>query len=600
MEDFAELQRKWLPIWESLRLFEPDESATDRKYLVDMFAYPSGDLHMGHAEAYALGDAVARYWIHRGHAVLHPVGWDSFGLPAENAAIKRNIHPAEWTYANIATQAATFRQYATSIDWRTRLHTSDPEYFRWTQWLFLRFFARDLAYRKRAAVNWCPGDQTVLANEQVVGGRCERCGSEVVQRELTQWFLRITAYADRLLDDMDQLTGYWPPGILTMQRNWIGRSGDTYRLRDWLVSRQRSWGCPIPIIHCAGCGPVAVPDDQLPFTPGDVDVPCPQCGAPASRDTDTLDTFVDSSWYFLRYVSPHYTDGPFDPAEVRRWLPVDQYIGGPEHAVLHLLYARFFTKVLHDLGLIDFDEPFRALLNQGSVLLNGAAMSKSKGNMVTLGDQIQRYGVDAVRLTMVFAGPPEEDVDWADVSPAGAGRFLSRALRLAGDAAAAGPGPSDHPLRRTTHRLLRTITDQVEAQRFNVAVARTMELVTAARAAIDAGSGTDPAVREAAETVTIVLSLFAPYTAEEMWSRLGHAPGVARARWPDADPELAAQQTVTCAVLVNGKVRARLEVPADITADELTARALASPAAAGKRVIRTIARPPALVNLLVN
>jgi leucyl-tRNA synthetase len=414
-----------------------------------------------------------------------------------------------------------------------------------------------------------------------------------------------------------------------------------------------------------------VPDDQLPVTLPDMrgaeltprgesplaanrewaSVPCPRCGRPGTRDTDTMDTFVDSSWYFLRYPSPDYPDGPFDPEAVRRWLPVDQYIGGVEHATLHLLYARFFTKVLHDLGLVDFVEPFRALLNQGQVILNGAAMSKSKGNLVDLGDQLATYGVDAVRLTMIFAGPPEDDIDWADVSPAGSVRFLTRVLRLADEVtsppvapptrtalddtappgsspraiptplnpppstdqpstvpaaaepAAAGSATGGPVLRRTTHRLLREITALVEAHRFNVAVARTMQLVNAVRKAIDDGAAADPAVREAVEAVAIVLSLFTPYAAEEMWARLGHEPGIARAGWPTIDPALAAEDTTICAVQINGKLRDRLEVPSDITEAALTARALTAPAVAAalndRPVTRTIVRPPKLVNLVV-
>ncbi|MFI5890947.1 class I tRNA ligase family protein [Actinoplanes sp. NPDC051513] len=539
---------RWLPAWEGL--FEPSSPS---RYVVSMFAYPSGDLHMGHAEAYAIGDAIARYWRLRGHEVLHPIGWDSFGLPAENAAIKRGLHPATWTHENIETQASSFRRYAVSVDWRTRLHTSDPSYYRWTQWLFLRFFERGLAYRAESQVNWCPADQTVLANEQVVGGRCERCGSVVTARSLTQWFFKITAYADRLLDDMSQLEGRWPPHILTMQRNWIGH-GPSRRLHDWLISRQRYWGCPIPIVHCESCGPVPVPDDQLPVelpplsgaelaprgvsplaaATSWVSVDCPSCGGPASRDTDTMDTFVDSSWYFLRYPNVSYADGPFDPALVRQ---VDHYVGGSEHAVLHLLYARFFTKALYDMGLVDFVEPFRALTTQGHVLLNGAAMSKSKGNLVTLGEQMDEHGVDAVRVAMLFAGPPSADVDWADVSPRGASRFLSRALSLTAGVAAAGVdvagvdvagSAGDSSLRRSVRRLLGEITAAVEGCRLNVALARTMELVNAARAAPPG----DPALREAVEATAVVLSLFAPYTAEEMWHRLGHPPGVALARWP--------------------------------------------------------------------
>ncbi|MFF5291237.1 leucine--tRNA ligase [Paractinoplanes globisporus] len=585
--DFRALQDRWLPVWESLGLFSP--SSVDR-YIVSMFAYPSGDLHMGHAEVYAIGDVIARYWRLRGFGVLHPVGWDSFGLPAENAARRRGLDPAEWTYANIATQAESFRRYAVSFDWSTRLHTSDPSYYKWTQWLFLRFFSRGLAYRASAAVNWCPVDETVLANEQVIGGRCERCGTLVVSRELNQWFFRITAYADRLLDDLDRLEGHWPAHVLTMQRNWIGRSAPgSYHLHDWLISRQRSWGCPIPIVHCPSCGVVPVPDDQLPVVVDGSPVFCPKCAEPAQRETDTMDTFVDSSWYFLRYPNVSYADGPFDPARVR---PVDHYIGGSEHAVSHLLYARFFTKVLHDLGMIDFDEPFRRLTTQGQVILNGAAMSKSKGNMVELADQLDRYGVDAVRVSLLFAGPPEDDVDWADVSPGGSARFLSRALRLASVNSVASTG--DSPLRRTTHRLLREITDLLEATRLNVALARTMELVNAVRAA----PPDDPARLSATEAVAVVLSLFAPYTAEEMWHRLGHPPGVAVAGWPAIDPDLAAAETVVCVVQVNGKVRDRLSVPPDITSAALRTLALASPTAAGLRVTRAIVRPPKLVNLI--
>ncbi|WP_157437828.1 class I tRNA ligase family protein, partial [Actinoplanes subtropicus] len=457
--DFRAIEDRWGPVWESSRLFSP--SQVDR-YVVPMFAYPSGDLHMGHAEVYAIGDAIARYWRLRGFQVLQPVGWDSFGLPAENAAIKRGLHPAEWTYANVETQAASLRRYAISADWRTRLHTSDPAYYRWTQWLFLRFFERGLAYRAEAAVNWCPADRTVLANEQVVGGRCERCGTAVTQRSLTQWFFKITEYADRLLDDIDRLRGHWPSHVLTMQRNWIGRSSDGLRLHDWLISRQRYWGCPIPIVHCPACGEVPVPDDQLPVSlpslrgaelapPGRsplaaaaewVAVDCPKCGGPAERDTDTMDTFVDSSWYFLRYPNPSYEEGPFDPERVR---PVDHYIGGTEHAVSHLLYARFFTKVLYDLGLIAFDEPFRSLITQGQVLLNGAAMSKTRGNIVDLAGQLNRYGVDAVRVSIIFAGPPEDDIDWADVSPGGSIRFLTRALSLSTRAATPAPAAPAAP-----------------------------------------------------------------------------------------------------------------------------------------------------------
>ena len=811
--DARAAQERWQAFWEADKTFVPaDDGSAERRYVLDMFPYPSGDLHMGHAEAFVMGDVVARYLKLRGYDVLHPIGWDSFGLPAENAAIERNAHPAEWTYANIETQATSFRRYGLSFDWSRRLHTSDPEYYRWTQWLFLRFRERGLAYRKASYVNWCPKDQTVLANEQVIAGLCERCGSVVTKRLLTQWYFKITEYAERLLDDMDDLVDGWPERVLTMQRNWIGRSegayidfmienraepvrvfttrpdtlygatffviapdaplaaevvsdgerasfqeyleqtkhvteierqsterpktgvflgvhatnpvngekipvyaadyvlaeygtgaimavpahdqrdldfartfglpvrevvdtggpdpvatsiatpgngtyinsdilngltdkiagvraitakleadgvGEgavTYRLRDWLLSRQRYWGCPIPIIHCERCGEVPVPDDQLPvelpYLAGTdlapkgtsplaaatdwVNVECPQCGGPAKRDSDTMDTFVDSSWYFFRYCSPGYQDGPFDPADVRRWMPVTQYVGGVEHAILHLLYMRFFTKVLCDMGMIDFEEPMRRLLNQGQVINQGRAMSKSLGNGVDLGVQIDAFGVDAVRLTVVFAGPPEDDIDWADVSPAGSLKFLHRAYRLA-DQVTSEPGVAasagDLELRKETHRLLADIDSSMARQRFNVAIARIMELVNATRKAMDGAAGpSDPAVREAAEVITIALSLVAPYVAEEMWVRLGHAPSVASATWPTVDPSLLVTQSVTCVVQVQGKVRGRLEVPPGISEDELRSRALSEEsvvrALGDREIAKVIIRAPKLVSIV--
>jgi leucyl-tRNA synthetase len=809
------IQEKWQARWEALDLFRASDDPADdrpRTYLLDMFPYPSGDLHMGHAEAYAVADAMARYYFHRGHNVLHPIGWDAFGLPAENAAIRNNSHPADWTYANIETQAASFRRYAVSFDWSRRLQTCDPEYYRWTQWLFLRLRERGLAYRKDGYVNWCPVDQTVLANEQVIGGRCERCGSEVIRRELTQWYFKITEYADRLLADMVPLEGRWPDRVLLMQRNWIGRSDgaevrfaiegrdepvtvfttrpDTlygatffvvaadsplavelcasehradldaylaevrkltdierqatdrektgvflgryainpvngerigvwaadyvlpdygtgaimavpahdqrdldfarkfglpvrvvvetglpdpaetgiatpgegtlvnsgpidglpkaeaiaaineiladrglgraavsYRLRDWLVSRQRFWGAPIPVVYCAGCGEVPVPDEQLPVVLPDlrgqdlapkgvsplaaatdwVNTECPKCGGPAKRDTDTMDTFVDSSWYFLRYCSPHYEHGPFEVDAVRRWSPVDLYVGGVEHAILHLLYSRFFVKVLNDMGMLDFAEPFTRLMNQGQVINQGRSMSKSLGNGVDLGVQLAAHGVDAIRLTMVFASPPEDDIDWADMNPDASVKFLGRVARLAAEAGAVAPGQparaGDLELRKVTHRTIDEVTRLVEATRLNVAVARLMELASATRRTIDSGPGAaDPAVREAAETLAVLLSLFAPYTAEECWELLGHQPSVALVGWPAADPELLVQDLVTCVVQVSGKVRDRLQVPPGIGEDELRTLALAAPGVirslAGRGVRTVIVRAPKLVNIV--
>jgi leucyl-tRNA synthetase len=811
--DAAAAQEKWQRFWEEHGTFTPlDDGSAERRYMLDMFPYPSGDLHMGHAEAFVMGDIVARYWRLLGFDVMHPIGWDSFGLPAENAAIARDSHPADWTYANIETQARSFKRYGLSFDWSRRLHTSDPEYYKWTQWLFLRFYERGLAYRKDSFVNWCPVDQTVLANEQVVQGLCERCGAVVTKRKLTQWYFRITEYAQRLLDDMALIEGKWPDRVLAMQRNWIGRSegawvdfeiegrdepvrvfttrpdtlygatffvvapeaalaveivtepqrpafeeyleatkrateierqsserpktgvflgvhainpvngerlpvyaadyvlaeygtgavmavpahdqrdldfakafglpvrvvvdtgepdpavtfvatpgdgayvnspaleglGDkkagvakitamlaeqgrgeaavTFRLRDWLLSRQRFWGAPIPIVHCASCGEVPVADDQLPVRLPDlrgaalapkgtsplasatdwVNVECPRCGGPAQRDTDTMDTFVDSSWYYFRYCSPNRDDVPFDPADVAKWMPVAQYVGGVEHAILHLLYSRFFTKVLQDLGMVDFPEPFGRLMNQGQVINQGKAMSKSLGNGVDLGAQIDAYGVDAIRTTVVFAGPPEDDIDWADVSPGSTLKFLQRAHRLAEDvtsAAGADVTTGDPALRRVTHKAIAEVTDCMEGHRFNVAVARIMELVNAARKAIDSGSGAgDPAVREAVEAVAVMLSTIAPYVAEEMWELLGQPPSVANASWPQADAALLVAEQVTCVVQVQGKVRARLDVAPDIGEADLRELALADPsvqrALAGREVRQVIVRAPKLVSIV--
>jgi leucyl-tRNA synthetase len=810
--DPRDVQEKWLARWDELDLFRASDDPGDsrpRRYLLDMFPYPSGDLHMGHAEAYAIADAISRYHVQRGENVLHPIGWDAFGLPAENAAIRNNTHPADWTYRNIETQAASFRRYAVSFDWSRRLATCDPDYYHWNQWLFLRFYERGLAYRKDGYVNWCPHDQTVLANEQVINGRCERCGTEVIRRLLTQWYFKITEYAERLLADMQQLDGKWPDRVLLMQRNWIGRSegaevrfaidgrdepvtvfttrpdtlygatffvvaadsplaaeicaperagaleeylgqvrkltdierqaadrektgvflgryainpvngerlpvwaadyvlpdygtgaimavpahdqrdldfarkfglpvpivvntgepdpaetgvathGDgtlinsgpldglpkaaaiakiieileadgqgrgavNYRLRDWLLSRQRFWGTPIPIVYCESCGEVPVPDDQLPVVLPDlrgqdlapkgvsplaaatdwVNTECPKCGGPARRDTDTMDTFVDSSWYFLRYCSPHYQHGPFDVAAVRQWCPVDLYVGGVEHAILHLLYSRFFVKVLQDMGMVDFGEPFTELLNQGQVINRGRSMSKSLGNGVDLGQQLAAHGVDAIRLTMIFASPPEDDIDWADMKPEAQVKFLGRVWRIAADVGTAAPsGQADLALRKVTHRTIDEVTRLIEASRLNVAVARLMELVSATRKAIDSGPGAaNPAVREAAETLAVLLSLFAPYTAEECWEVLGRPVSVATAGWPAADPALLVEDLVTCVVQVGGKVRDRLEVAPGISEDELRTLALAAPgvvrALAGRPTRMVIVRAPKLVNIV--
>ncbi len=840
--DVNQIQEKWLARWEESKPFSTADldDKRPRKYVLDMFPYPSGDLHMGHAEAYALGDVIARYWRQQGFNVLHPIGWDSFGLPAENAAIKRGIDPRAWTYDNIDQQKRTMKRYAASFDWDRVLHTSDPEYYKWNQWLFLKMYEKGLAYRKDSWVNWDPVDQTVLANEQVLAdGTSERSGAVVVKKKLTQWYLKITDYADRLLDDLNQLEGSWPSKVIAMQRNWIGRSigadvdfviegratpvtvfttrpdtlygatfmvvapdselaaelmesatgavkeeftayltqvqktseidrqdatrektgvfldrfavnpvngerlpiwaadyvladyghgavmavpahdqrdldfarkfdlpvrvvvdtnaaatgmipvipldadgnpelpddlppldpavtglalaGDgrlmnsgpldglsksnairriteqltaagtgraakNYRLRDWLISRQRYWGTPIPIIHGADGELIPVPEDQLPvvlpptegldLTPKGtsplgaatdwVTVKHPVTGEPARRDPDTMDTFVDSSWYFLRFLNPHDETQAFDPKDADKWAPVDQYVGGVTHAILHLLYARFITKVLFDLGYVSFTEPFSALLNQGMVLMDGSAMSKSKGNLVRLSDQLDEHGVDAVRLTMAFAGPPEDDIDWSDVSPAASRKFLARAYRLAADVTSVPDvrwKDGDVALRRVTHRFLADAPSLIEAFKFNVVVARIMELVNATRKAIDSGPGAaDAAVREATETIALALSLFAPYTAEEMWEKLGYPAPVAHFGWRKADPVLLVEEAVTAVFQVDGKVRDRTEVSPKIGGPDLEAKARESAsvirAVGDREIVTVVVRAPRLVNVV--
>jgi leucyl-tRNA synthetase len=751
--DPGEIEPKWVARWEAEGLYVASDDPADpreRYFAMDMFSYPSGDLHMGHAEAFSGGDTIARFRWMQGYNVLHPIGWDGFGLPAENAAIKRGIHPKEWTYANIAQQRASFKRIGMSFDWSRQFNTCDPEYYRWTQWLFLQLFDKGLAYRKLAPANWCPKDQTVLANEQVINGHCERCGTAVVRKDLTQWFFKITDYAQRLLDDLDPLEATWPDRVVTMQRNWIGRSegaeiefeiaetGDrltvfttrpdtlwgvtffvfapehdlvtrlaeqggttgpvkemqdrlqatpltnreqaesreglplgvyavnpvtgeqvpcfvapyvlmeygtgavmgvpahdqrdfefarqhgvpirvviqpeegatrdpdrmteaydhegvmvnsgpfngvrspdsigrviewleeqgkgrpavSYRLRDWLISRQRYWGAPIPIIHCPTDGEVGVPVEDLPvllpddvdFRPGGesplarhegfVNVTCPSCRGPARRDTDTMDTFVDSSWYFLRYCSPHRDDVAFDVDEVERWMPVDQYTGGVEHAILHLLYSRFVTKALHDLGYLSFVEPFSRMLNQGQVIYGGASMSKSKGNLVEPMPIVDRFGADTMRLTMLFAGPFEDDIDWMLIAPdpsrpPGVYSWLRRAWRAVIEASSSGgTGSAEQPaeLTRLVHRTIRDVSDDLDRYRFNTAISKLMVLTNEIRHTLDQGGG----ARAASEALVQMTAPLAPFFAEELWREaLGHATSVHTTAWPAFDPQLA-------------------------------------------------------------
>ncbi len=797
------LQREWV---ESRLYFAQPNPDKPKFYSLVMFPYPSGDLHMGHMRNYTIGDVIARYHVMQGYNVMNPMGWDAFGLPAENAAIKDGIHPAVRTPDNIERMKEQLSKMGLVYDWDREVASYLPSYYKWTQWMFLLMYRRGLAYRKEAAANWCPVDRTVLANEQVVDGHCERCGAEVIKRNLVQWFFRITSYADRLLDSLDTLDE-WPDRVRTMQRNWIGRStgaeisfpvegtdhtipvfttrpdtvfgatfvvlapehplvgrittaeqrasvqqyverasreteierlssdkektgvftgayalnpmtaeriqiwiadyvlvtygtgaiqavpgGDErdydfalkyglpiiqvvepisasgeandegasdpsvapvykegaavpvytgygvmvnsgplngmttadakaaiiqmleaedkgrgtiiYRLRDWLISRQRYWGAPIPMVYCRECGEVPVPEEQLPvelpldveFTPGGespltyvesfVNTTCPQCGGPARRETDTMDTFVDSSWYFLRFCDPHNTEEPFAPQRANYWMPVDQYIGGVEHAILHLLYSRYFTKVLADAGMVDVQEPFRRLFTQGMITKGGAKMSKSKGNVVPVDEMVESLGADAARLFVLFIGPPEEDAEWNDRGAEGMYRFLGRVWRLfegrvvvgssGGEHAPGDYSQADRDLLRKMHLTIKKVTDDIKRFHFNTAVSATMELANAMQAYRDAHGPEKAAYQAAAGNLLLLLAPMAPHITEELWRSSGGEGSIHTQSWPHFNAELAAAEKVTLVVQVNGKVRDRLEMSADITQAEAVQAALGS------------------------
>ena len=856
-----EIEIKWQRVWAGEHTFRAGEDPGKPKYYVlEMFPYPSGRIHMGHVRNYSIGDVVARYKRMRGYNVLHPMGWDAFGLPAENAAIERGIHPEAWTQENILYMKTQLQRMGLSYDWEREIATCNAEYYRWNQWIFLQFFKKGLAYKKNSFVNWCPSCETVLANEQVVDGACWRCDSAVVQKELEQWFFRITDYAEELLNDLDKLEG-WPDKVLTMQRNWIGQStgaeiefslveqegslrifttrpdtifGATfvslaiehplartlsrgtpqqqaveefierirtisqarrgedeaekegvftgaycvnpftgenipiylanfvlmeygtgavmavpahdqrdfefarkydlpirvviqpidgsltaasmneayvddgvmvesgafsglsntegkekiaahadsqgwgkkevrYRLRDWGISRQRYWGTPIPIIYCGRCGAVPVPEGQLPVAlPKDVPftgeggsplrgsklfshVACPNCGGAARRETDTMDTFVDSSWYFLRYTSARYNALPFDPEKARYWMAVDQYIGGVEHAVLHLLYARFFTKALRDLGLADVGEPFTNLLTQGMVsketyrceehgwLFPGdligsekdgwqcaechrpviigrvEKMSKSKRNIIDPEDLISRYGADTARLFTLFAAPPEKDLEWSDQGVEGAYRFLSRLWRLIfqqrGLWATSTPGnngagelsPELRDLRRAIHRTIKKVSEDIEGRfHFNTAIAAIMELVNALSVSAQRGDESSAGAevrRQGLETVILLLAPFVPHVASELWQEIGHNGRLDQVPWPSYSTEALEEENLLIVVQVNGKVRGKITVPADVTQERIETDALSDPKVAnlldGKKVRRVVYVPRRLVNIVL-
>ncbi|MEO8217193.1 MAG: leucine--tRNA ligase [Acidobacteriota bacterium] len=841
------IEPKWQKRWAAEKVAEVDVSRADQKYyMLNMFPYPSGDLHVGHGRNYILGDALYRFLRMKGLAALNPMGWDAFGLPAENAAIKRGIHPGEWTRSNIAREKEQFRRWGILYDWSKEIASCDPAYYRWNQWLFLEMFRRDLAYRAKAPVNWCPSCHTVLANEQVVDGRCERCGTVVIQRDLEQWFFRITRFADRLDSGLDSLE-HWPEKVKTMQRNWIGRSfgadvqfevpslgrpitvfttrpdtiyGATfmvlapehpdvpaliesaadgeeirgwiekvrnqtnlerqseaagkegrftgqsainpftresipiwlgnfvlpqygtgaimsvpahdqrdfefarqfgiplrvvvqpfgemldadamteafteagqavnsemidgkptqaakeamigeverrkigkrmvrYRLRDWLISRQRYWGTPIPIIFCDGCGTVPVPEEQLPVelpldvpftgkegnplarTPSFVNVECPKCGAPARRETDTMDTFVDSSWYYARFISAHDSQKIFESSLVNRWLPVDQYIGGIEHAILHLLYARFICRVLYDMKLVDFEEPFTRLFNQGMITKEGyrdpdtnawvpldevqwrdgapyhgqdqrqlvaevGKMSKSRFNVVPPDELIARYGADTERVYTLFIAPPEKEAAWSDDGVIGAFRFLNRVwaqgeqiLTLQSEL----EDPDAKKMIRKSHQTIAAVTQKMERFEFNTAISSLMELSNSIGEYLSAG-GTSR--KNSSETFLAMLKLlhpFAPHITEELWSRFGGQGMIVKASWPLADQSLTAEDVLTIVVQVNGKLRAQLALDAGVTEEQAVAEAKAHarvlPYTEGKELVKTIYVPGKLVNLVV-
>lgn len=843
-----DIEPRWQKVWAEEKLYEvTEDTSKPKRYVLEMFPYPSGDIHMGHVSNYTYGDVVARYWRMQGYEVLHPMGWDAFGLPAENAAIKHHSHPAKWTYANIDTQKASFKRMGFSFDWNRTVVACDPDYYRWGQWIFLKFWERGLVERRNSPVNWCPDCATVLANEQVIEGRCWRCDSEVEKRDLTQWYYKITNYAQELLDDLDQLEG-WPDRVKQQQANWIGRSegaqvdfalcdlegnptdetitvfttradtlfgcsffvlapeyaglealvagteyekpvmefaeaakkvsaleraqgdrdkhgiftgryvvnpvngekvpiwvadyvvadygtgavmavpcGDQrdfefarkydlpiipiilseddplyhklkdeqgrvvtevdwpeayaaegilvqsgpytgmvggkhspaeeaivaelertgkgkrsveFRLRDWLISRQRYWGNPIPAVHCEHCGVVPVPEDQLPvLLPEDIDLAagetlathesfinttCPKCGAPAKRETDTMDTFTCSSWYYMRYTDPHNSELPFDPAKANYWMPVDQYIGGIEHAILHLLYSRFFTKVLRDAGMLDFDEPFTNLLCQGMVLdENGEVMSKSKGNVVSPEEMIAVYGADAVRAAVLFMGPPDKEKLWNEDGLAGMYKFLNRLWRqvydLVGAAGedtlyqAAGKKSAKElaeELNRERHRLVGKVVEDVERNNFNTAIAAIMELSNAVGNYLRAASAEERAQdaelaafdRELADVLVELMAPFTPHWSEELWhTPLGHDTSVHEQPWPEFDLALAAADEVELAVQINGKVKTRITVAADVAEEAIRETALeaVSKATEGKNVVKVIVIPNRLVNIVV-
>lgn len=814
---FNEIEAKWQKYWADTRAYETGENEKPKYYVLEMFPYPSGKIHMGHVRNYSIGDVVARFKQMRGFNVLHPMGWDAFGLPAENAAIKHGIHPDIWTKKNIQEMKEQLNTLGLSYDWNREVATCNEDYYKWTQWLFLKFYEKGLAYKKESRVNWCPSCETVLANEQAVGGHCERCDSKVGKKLLNQWYFKITDYAETLLEDIETLDG-WPEKVKTMQKNWIGKSegaeidfpiegynhslrvfttrpdtiyGATYmvlapehpfvaeltagteyeapvkelvdklqhmsdiertsteiekeglfigrycknplsgelipiyianyvlidygtgaimavpahdqrdmdfakkynikitpviepaekdnadentaydgngimvnsqefnglsnqeaykkisekleslgvgkktvsyRLRDWLLSRQRYWGVPIPVIYCEECGTVPVKEEELPVKlPTDIQftgkglsplatsesfihAPCPKCGKPGKRELDTMDTFVDSSWYFLRYADPKNEALPFDKEKIRYWMSVDQYIGGVEHAILHLLYARFFTKVINDLGHVELKEPFKNLLTQGMVLKDGAKMSKSKGNVVSPEEIIQKYGADTARLFVLFAAPPERDLEWSDQGVEGCYRFLNRVWRLVDEAKendlfsgkATGESKEDKNLKYMIHHTIKRVTEDIEGRfNFNTAISGIMELVNELYRYKESNKATinGELLKEGISTVIVLLAPFAPHITEELWQLIDGKGSIHQLKWPEFDTSALIKDEIEVVIQINGKLKDKVTIPAEASKDEMEKIAMENEKIkailAGSEIVKVITVPKKLVNIVI-
>ena len=836
--DFANIEKKWQQKWLGENAFKAEKSQKPKYYVLEMFPYPSGKLHMGHVRNYSIGDVIARFKRMEGYNVLHPMGWDAFGLPAENAAIKNNVRPDVWTRSNIENMRKQLQEFGISYDWDREIATCDPDYYKWTQWMFLQMYKNALAYKKKANVNWCPSCSTVLANEQVVNGKCERCHTDVGKKDLEQWFFKITAYAERLLDDLERLKG-WPDKVKIMQQNWIGKSegvevdfpidgmdgairiyttrpdtiygvtymvmapehemvmdlikdmpqeknclefiehtkliseiertseetekegvltgrylinplnGDriplylgnyvlaeygtgaimavpahderdfrfakkyglpikvviqpdnekldpytmekayegmgklvnsdifngmgneeaiiniiefieqkgfgrrkiNYKIRDWLISRQRYWGAPIPIVYCKNCGVVPVPENELPvILPTEVsfnkkgespllwdkkfvETKCPICGGNAKRETDTMDTFVCSSWYYLRYCDPHNSDAPFNKEDIDYWMPVDQYIGGVEHAILHLLYSRFFIKALYDMGYVSYDEPFTNLLTQGMVLKDGAKMSKSLGNIVSPEEIIKKYGADTARLFILFASPPEKDLEWSEQGVEGCYRFINRVWRIiwefrnifikadenvkkslddksnkeSAKSKKTGLSAEDKELLYAVNYAVKKVTDDIKERfNFNTAISAIMELVNSLylyKDKVNDNSRNYDVLREAIEKMIILLAPFIPHVTEELWASIGKSGSVHDQAWPSYDENALIKDEIEIAVLINGKVRDRIIIPSGISEEEIRIKVLEAQKIKdliqGKEVVKVVAVPGKLVNIVV-